>query len=422
MCDNPKCKKCHKKESTDDCVEEIVVCKRGHRGHRGHTGAFVTPQIVNTGFYNFMGISGNNNVLYNLSGPLINLNSSNINAGQITGINKIGSGSLIGDSNSIGIGNGALNNATGINNIAIGLNAASNSTIGSGNIVIGVFAGQNLSGNLNVIIGTAQNISNNNNVVIGNCVLSGNIIDNSNVIIGHNCGNSLTEITNAVIIGSNTAQNATTPGGVIAIGYCMLSGNTIGDNNTCIALNAGNSLGDASRNVLIGPNSAQYLKTGNNNVIITAGRGGGDNYLGSESNNIILGFSNGMSGESNVCRIGTSGNTGCWIPSVILQQNVGVTINGNKLLTVFDLIPPIGGILLNTGSGTWTTPTGNDLTNFFKPSLTVNDTFETHFTNSAGSVILSGNTYVTVYTGISGVQSSSWKWQYNFVTSWTLYA
>jgi hypothetical protein len=108
--------------------------------------------------------------------------------------------SIAGNTFNTALGSGALRNATGI-----------------GNIAIGVFSGQSIVGNYNIGLGTnslAATTTGHNNLAIGQASMSLNQSGYLNVAIGANALQTGTAAYNTVSIGANSGQNATGYGNI----------------------------------------------------------------------------------------------------------------------------------------------------------------------------------------------------------------
>ena len=90
------------------------------------------------------------------------------------------------------------------------------------------------------------------------------------------------------------------------LGDVSLSSLNSGASNTAAGSSSQQSLTSGSRNSTLGVSSLQQLLTGNDNVML--GAFAGYNYVGAESNNIIIGSDFGTAGESNKIRIGEQGS------------------------------------------------------------------------------------------------------------------
>ncbi len=111
---------------------------------------------------------------------------------------------------------------------------------------------------------------------------------NLNTLIGQFAGNN-----SIVTVGANTS-----------LGYTTLFSLTTGTSNTAIGYGSETTLTSGEFNTALGNGSLSALITGNRNISI--GYSSGSGYVGSESDNIVIG-NIGTIGESNKIRIGTQG-------------------------------------------------------------------------------------------------------------------
>lgn len=185
----------------------------------------------------------------------------------------------------LGIGKETLQNATGINNFAIGDNALKNNTTGVANVAIGKEAlKSNTTGGYNLAIGNdaLKNATTaSNNVGIGVGSLTNATTGYNNVGLGVNTLSSLTTGYLNIGIGGNSLYNATTGTYNMAIGYSSLNLNQTGRYNVAIgafSLLKNNSVGF---NVAIGSNAGYNNTSGTSNVFI--GNEAGYNETGSNT-------------------------------------------------------------------------------------------------------------------------------------------
>ena len=141
--------------------------------------------------------------------------------------------------------------------------------------------------------------------------------------------NLTTGIRNTVF-GSNAGVDITSGGENVGLGFAVFAGggNITGTANIGIGYSTfgfGN-LTSASYNVAIGYTALHLLVDGSGNIAIGSyGAGGGpfvgDQYSGTESNNILFNAT-GVTGESNVCRIGDSTGLGSFQLNSVYVQGV----------------------------------------------------------------------------------------------------
>lgn len=160
-----------------------------------------------------------------------------------------------------------------------------------------------------------------------------NVTDsNHNTMIGAGAGNLSQVYTEATALGAGAGAALTSGGGSTFIGYNAGHSATTGV-NVCVGLNAGQNITTGSENTVIGADafSGTGPLTGIYNVVV--GAGAGNNYLSSESSNILI-ANPGVLGESNVTRIGIQGSgdqeqNKCFIAGV-----VGVTSSNPEYVTI----------------------------------------------------------------------------------------
>ena len=187
-------------------------------------------------------------------------------------------------------------NTTGDYNLAIGTGALAGNTTASGNTAIGIYA-------------LASNTTGNDNLASGGGALYANTTGSANTAIGHN------------VMGANT-----TGYGNSAFGVAALASNESGTLNTALGLGAlsGNTIG--LRNTAAGWSALGRNTTGSDNTAL--GNLAGDNVT-TGSDNIHIG-AQGIAGDSNTIRIGTSGlQTGAFIAGIY-----GVTTGGADAVPV----------------------------------------------------------------------------------------
>ena len=223
---------------------------------------------------------------------LVNLNTSIIQpattADASAGVYSLGAGSIAADRfmHAYGTNNTFLGSQAGnftltvvdaINNTGIGEVALNSLTTGSNNVAVG-------AGSLDIAT-TASNCTS-----IGNESQVLNVSGNNNVSLGSGSLGALSDSSENTAIGTGSLaafNGAATPTLNTAVGYQSLAALTTGTTNQAFGTQAGNALLTGADNLLIG-----YLA--------------GNQYTGAESSNINIG-ANGVTGESNVIRIGEQG-------------------------------------------------------------------------------------------------------------------
>lgn len=126
-------------------------------------------------------------------------------------------------------------------------------------------------------------------------------------------------------------QGTSTAIGNTAVGNYGLSSSTTGNYNTAIGIVALGSNTSGENNAALGTNALINLLTGSNNIAV--GTLAGNQYIGSEANNILIG-NEGVPGESGVIRIGTSGSGAGQQGSTFIAGVDGVTSSGGTAVFV----------------------------------------------------------------------------------------
>jgi len=143
------------------------------------------------------------------------------------------------------------------------------------------------------------------------------------------------------------------------------SGNTVQLNvtdvnsNTTIGKDAGSSILSGNQNTMLGALAGNGLSLGSSNILI--GYNSGDNYIGSESSNILLG-NTGTASESHVLRIGagTGSGTGQLNKAFISGIN-GINV-GSTATVVTESGDQLGTAVITAGTGITITPGANAIT------------------------------------------------------------
>jgi hypothetical protein len=155
-----------------------------------------------------------------------------------------------------------------------------------------------------------------NNVGMGSGALNSITSGSLNVCVGFNSGTALNSGTNNVSIGQNSLISGTTTVGSVGVGQGSLQAVTTGQYN-------------------IGVGAAALYQT-NGSFNIGLGHAAGGNYTGTESYNIAIGNS-GVTGESNVTRIGTPPGAGAGQSSCYVAGITGVTVAASSPVAVNSL-------------------------------------------------------------------------------------
>lgn len=201
-----------------------------------------------------------------------------------------------------------------------------------------------------------------------------NVTDaNENTLIGHSAGNATISGVNNTSLGYNSLHALTTGFSNVAIGYSAGETVTTGDANVIVGAAAGGSITSGAYNVIVGPAS-------------------GISYGSSERSNILI-SNDGVTGESNVIRIGTTGTgnseqTSCYIAGID-----GVNV-GSVARVVTENATQLGTAIIEAGSGIAVTPGPN--------SIVISSTGGGGGTGIAGSIIGTGGTPSNQLTSSSG--------------------
>src|ERR1700679_499072 len=201
--------------------------------------------------------------------------------------------------------------------------------------------------------GVATSVANNINVQTVNTTVkfvgsSNNLIQDfglTNLLMG-SPGSSISSAVSNVGIGIGTLASITSSASNVAIGSAALGSITSASNgnigigrqaltalngnggNVCVGFQAGLNITTGGQNLGLGNIALSQLTTGSNNICVNSINRA--NYTSSESNNILLGGS-GVTGESNVIRIGSQGTgsgqqSQCFLAGV-LNTTSGRTVN-----------------------------------------------------------------------------------------------
>lgn len=188
----------------------------------------------------------------------------------------------------------------------------------------------------------------------GSGVFAGLLAGNPSVAVGAGC----------VGIGQQALGSLNGGGGCVAIGYLALENFVGGSQNNAIGFEAMQLATSATSNNAMGAFALNNLTTGTFNIAI--GDNAGTNYTSNESNNIVIGFDLGDTGDNGVIRIGAIGGgspqTSCFIAGIFGNSPSSpqmVTINSSGQLGS-QAIPGGGGISTldgDSGSATGATVT-----------------------------------------------------------------
>ena len=192
-----------------------------------------------------------------------------------------------------GLGHDALAANTGSYNSAFGFQALSANTTGLENAAFGYQAlAVNTTGSYNSAFGyTAlyHNTTGSNNSAFGQNALFENTSGEQNSAVGYQ----------ALFYNTTGYFNS-------AVGYATLYSNTVGHSNTGVGHHAMANNTAGNYNSAFGQRSLYNFNntTGANSTLLGIGYAAGYNYTGNEINNIVIGYNEGVAGESSMLRIG----------------------------------------------------------------------------------------------------------------------
>lgn len=215
-------------------------------------------------------------------------------------------------SNTVAIGGGCLQSLTsGQNNTGVGYVALQSLTTGGNNTCLGAGAGQSFVGN-------------DNNTAIGYNVLNDNTGD-SNTVVGSEAGGGTGNGAQNALLGFQAGVLLTNGTGNTGIGYAPVNALTTGSYNTSIGWETLFSLATGSYNTALGYYAGSQLN-------------------GSETSNIYV--SNvGVTGESHVMRLGTTGSGNNQVNKSFMAGVYGVTVGGSGIAVVVDNAGQLGTVV-----------------------------------------------------------------------------
>ena len=220
------------------------------------------------------------------------------------------------DVTAVGDNSGTLANLTG--NTYVGSSAGSGCTAGTQMTIIGFNACQSITGGIGSI------------TAIGNTSLQLATNAPSTVAIGNQVMSSLLTGSGNTIVGALGMRNATATNENSGLGFDVLHDNLTSPSNTAMGWEAGFGItGGTGFNVLLGKSCCQNLLTGGSNIVL--GNNAAANYVGAESNNIILAAA-GVAAESGVIRLGINATH----TSTFIQGIHSVTPSGAAQMVVID--------------------------------------------------------------------------------------
>jgi len=206
------------------------------------------------------------------------------------------------------VGNFALNRlTTGSYNTAIGYESLYNNSTGTNNVATGLLA-------------MFANTTGSFNTADGEGALYQNTVGNFETAVGYN----------ALLNNTNGSNN-------VAVGYLALAANTNGTDNVAVGNQALAADSSGLVNTAVGYQALLNSQSGIGNIAL--GAFAGDQYTGSENNNIAIG-SGGVTGESLITRIGTA-QTDCYIAGEVhafAGLNLDVGNNNTGTITTNALV------------------------------------------------------------------------------------
>ena len=191
-----------------------------------------------------------------------------------------------------------------------------------------------MSGDLNMVYNDITNLSNpTNNQEAATKNYVDNVLNGPHLFNSSNAGN--TSLTGVYYngLGSKVLRNWTFGVANAIISYAAGPNISSGQNNVGIGYNSLALYTSGTSKYAVGVNSLTKLLTWTNNIII--GTSSGNNYLGAESNKIIVGSTyTGSTGESNKIRIGGTGTNTTIITGISGKASVGdvpVYVDSNQI-------------------------------------------------------------------------------------------
>ena len=180
------------------------------------------------------------------------------------------------------------------------------------------------------------------------------------------------------IKGDTALQHAGSTVGFSGIGNAVQLDVTDGNNNTIIGGESGNATITGQRNTALGHNSALQITSGTDNVMVGAqvaqnletgsynillGTGSGALYNTSETSNIVIGAQAvGVTGESNVLRLGSGTGSGIGQLSKAFIYGIDGVNVGSTATVVTEVSNQLGTAVITAGTGITITPGANLIT------------------------------------------------------------
>ena len=313
-------------------------------------------------------------------------------------------------------------NATGINNVFIGIKSGSSITSAShntlvgfktglvmtaadNNVCLGSYVGKDITtAQKNTIIGSNAAIamtSGSENIIAGYNATAVITTGNKNIIMGSTTGSSLSTGNLNVFIGHNSAINTTSASRNIFLGGSIGLTNQTGNDNTYIGYNTGNNSITSNNTILIGKNTG-YTNLSSN--IVAVGNEAGYNTLNSTKSTYI-GHNSGYN-STGECNTYIGHKSGYSTPSSSGEFNIAIGNESGYSLTSGSRNVLIGstrsvngtsndsaGWLLNTGSdniyiGSNTGAKSTISTN----NVIIGSDVGTELTTSSNSILIGKNT------------------------------
>lgn len=211
---------------------------------------------------------------------------------------------------------------------------------------VGTLSGDSGSatGNTITIAGTTNEVTTSASGSTVTISLPNIYMDADDVYMGLSAGNASNPGFN-VFIGPSVGTSCSAGQGNVAMGYLAYdAGNN--NNNTIIGNGAGGALTSGAQNCVLGQSSLARCTTGTYNTIIGAGNTSGNrypgyDYTGSESHNLVI-CNPGVTGESNVIRIGTQGTGNAQQNKCFIAGITGTSVTAAGSMVVVDSSGQLG--------------------------------------------------------------------------------
>lgn len=237
------------------------------------------------------------------------------------------------------LGSGAATSSSGVNNTAVGYHALTTITTATDSTALGFNALSLDTGGSNTAVGSRAleiNSSGIQNTAIGQISLVANTTGSFNIGIGNEAMAFNISGTKNTVVGVAALAKSTTASDNTAIGFNSMYATT-GANNTSLGSNAGTEITSGTGNTIIGRGAGDVFTTGTGNICL--GLDSGNALTGANSNNIEIG-NVGVSGDSGVIRIGTSGTH----TSAFVQGISGVSVANTNYVTINSSTGQLGSV------------------------------------------------------------------------------